>query len=544
MSKARDLEQRLRFLRIDEHGRAALRSLKPFLDEELPGALDALYDQFSASPDTRAAFRDPDLADQGHRAQRRHWDGVATAGYDDRYLASIEKIARAHARTGLEPRWRLAGDAVLAEQLVRAMVRRTWPKPGLFRDRKAPTAEQVADGMAALVKALLLDADCVLSCLADDEAENQARLDQAAASEQRALTAGSIGAGLEKLCEGDLTFRLDAVLPPELEKLRADFNSAVTQWQETVSGAGRNGGAIRAGAMEIAAGADDLARRTEQQAAALQQTAAALTQITAGVRKTAAAAGQARDAVAKAKADAEHGGAVVRQAISAMSEIETSSHRVGQIVGVIDEIAFQTNLLALNAGVEAARAGDAGRGFAVVAQEVRALAQRSAEAAKEIKALIAASDAQVGSGVKLVGETGQSLERIVNRVADIDGAVHDIAVSANEQASGLQEINGAVVQIDQATRQNAAMAERAVGASQALVQQAEELGRLLRRFRGRQRESDPVRHAVSQTRPALLSDADATGQRHSQGYSTPRLRSPGGRGLSAAPAPTDDWEEF
>ena len=279
----------------------------------------------------------------------------------------------------------------------------------------------------------------------------------------------------------------------------------------------------------------------------MEQTAAALTQITAGVRKTAAAADQARDAVAKAKADAEHGGAVVRQAISAMSEIETSSHRVGQIVGVIDEIAFQTNLLALNAGVEAARAGDAGRGFAVVAQEVRALAQRSAEAAKEIKGLIAASDAQVGSGVKLVGETGQSLERIAAQVAGIDGAVHDIAVSATEQASGLQEISGAVVQIDQATRQNAAMAQRAVGASQALVQQAEDLGRLLRRFRARQREavSTPVvspSRLASAARPAI--EADARAALSTRRCDAPRLRSPGGRGLSVAVEPSDDWEEF
>ena len=519
MSKARDLEQRLRFLRIDEHGRAALRSLKPFLDEELPGALDALYDQFSASPDTRAAFRDPDLADQGHRAQRRHWDGVATAGYDDRYLASIEKIARAHARTGLEPRWRLAGDAVLAEQLVRAMVRRTWPKPGLFRDKKAPTAEQVADGMAALVKALLLDADCVLSALADDEAENQARLDQAAASEQRALTAGSIGAGLEKLCEGDLTFRLDAALPPELEKLRADFNTAVTRWQETVSGAGRNGAAIRAGALEIAAGADDLARRTEQQAAALQQTAAALTQITAGVRKTAAAADQARDAVAKAKADAEHGGAVVRQAISAMSEIETSSHRVGQIVGVIDEIAFQTNLLALNAGVEAARAGDAGRGFAVVAQEVRALAQRSAEAAKEIKVLITASAAQVAQGVDHVGETGKVLTSIAASVAEFSQVVAEIAHSAQEQSGALGQVNSAINQMDQVTQQNAAMVEQTTAASHSLANEAEQLAALIGRFN--------VGQGVPVQTPAR------------RAAKPPRLAAVGGRA-----AAVEAWEEF
>ena len=192
---------------------------------------------------------------------------------------------------------------------------------------------------------------------------------------------------------------------------------------------------------------------------------------------------------------------MVREAISAMSEIESSSRKVSQIIGVIDEIAFQTNLLALNAGVEAARAGDAGRGFAVVAQEVRALAQRSADAAKEIKALIAASTAQVGSGVKLVGETGQSLDRIVAQVADINGVVAEIAASAKEQAIGLQEVNGAVNQMDQVTQQNAAMVEQTNAASHALVQEADALADLLAGFDTGYRDTAPARLQPPRAQP-------------------------------------------
>ena len=205
-------------------------------------------------------------------------------------------------------------------------------------------------------------------------------------------------------------------------------------------------------------------------------------QLTATVRRSAQGAQQAAELVARARAEARQSGEVVRGAVTAMGGIESSSAEIAQIIGVIDEIAFQTNLLALNAGVEAARAGDAGRGFAVVAQEVRALAQRSADAAKEIKSLISSSTTQVGRGVKLVGEAGQSLTGIVSKVAEIDSLIADIALSSREQATGLNEVNAAVNQMDQVTQQNAAMVEQSTAASVALKHEALELARLVGRF--------------------------------------------------------------
>ncbi|MGO9133168.1 MAG: methyl-accepting chemotaxis protein, partial [Methylovirgula sp.] len=297
--------------------------------------------------------------------------------------------------------------------------------------------------------------------------------------EQHNRFVGSITAALGRLSDGDLTCRLSEAFSEEYEKIRADFNMSAEKLQQVMLGVASNTQAIRSGTKEISVAADDLSRRTEQQAASLEETAAALGEITGTVRKTAQGATHARQVVSMAKSDAAKGSDVVRQAINAMSGIEKSSQQIGQIIGVIDEIAFQTNLLALNAGVEAARAGDAGRGFAVVASEVRALAQRSAEAAKEIKGLISASTAQVEDGVDLVGETGKALERIFAQIAEMDTIVSEIATSAQEQANGLQEVNTAVTQMDQVTQQNAAMVEESTAASHTLSQETEELTRLI-----------------------------------------------------------------
>ncbi len=314
------------------------------------------------------------------------------------------------------------------------------------------------------------------------EQERQAASAAAIATEQ-ALVVRSFGASLERLASGDLTWRLEDEMPPAYEKLKADFNDAMLKLQDAMRVIVGNAGSIHSGSREISIASDDLAKRTEQQAAGLEETAAALDQITATVKRTAEGARETRQVVASAKADAETSGQVVGRAIAAMGAIEESSRQINQIIGVIDEIAFQTNLLALNAGVEAARAGDAGRGFAVVASEVRALAQRSAEAAKEIKVLISASGVQVSEGVDLVGQTGRALERILGEVVQINGLVAEIAASAEEQATGLQQVNIAVNQMDQVTQQNAAMVEESTAASHSLSREADNLTELMAQFR-------------------------------------------------------------
>ncbi|MFN3522752.1 MAG: methyl-accepting chemotaxis protein [Phenylobacterium sp.] len=320
-----------------------------------------------------------------------------------------------------------------------------------------------------------------VTAIEEERARNEAERAASQARQEQAVS--EVASGLSALAAGDLTYRIEAELSGEYRKLQTDFNQAMTRLQEVMKTIYATAGGIQSGTGEISSAADDLSHRTEQQAASLEETAAALDEITATVRRTAEGARQAQNAVTSARADADASGAVVRNAVTAMGEIEQSAKQISQIIGVIDEIAFQTNLLALNAGVEAARAGEAGRGFAVVASEVRALAQRSAEAAKEIKALINASTEQVGQGVKLVGETGEALERIVGQVAQITELVTEIAASAQEQATGLQQVNTAVNQMDQMTQQNAAMVEESTAASHALAQEGEELARLMGEFR-------------------------------------------------------------
>jgi methyl-accepting chemotaxis protein len=342
-----------------------------------------------------------------------------------------------------------------------------------------------------------------------------------------------VGLVLAAVAEGDLTVRLDGDFPAAYGRLQTDFNSAIQSLAQAMDAIVTAAASIDGATGEIARAAHDLSGRTEQQAASLEVTAAALDQLTATVKRTSEGAIEARNVVSGARADAQASGEVVADAVAAMGQIEASANQISQIIGVIDEIAFQTNLLALNAGVEAARAGDAGRGFAVVASEVRALAQRSAEAAKEIKALISASTEQVAQGVGLVGKTGDALERIVSQVSRITGLVTEIAASAQEQATGLQEVNTAVNQMDQMTQQNAAMVEQSTAASQALAQDAGELTRLISRFSV----------AGAETRSAPAHRPTAPPPRLSRPQARPQTR--GSAALKLAPQARDDtWEEF
>ncbi|WP_082532202.1 PAS domain-containing methyl-accepting chemotaxis protein [Phenylobacterium sp. Root77] len=360
------------------------------------------------------------------------------------------------------------------------------------------------------------------------ELQHQKRdAESAEAREQQVFAVEATAKALARLAKGDLTYRIVEHFPDEYERLQADFNAAIERLHDVMTSVAVASGAIQSGTGEITSAADDLSRRTERQAANLEETAAALDEITATVRKTAEGAKEAQGVVSAARGDAEASGAVVSDAIAAMGKIEASATQISQIVGVIDEIAFQTNLLALNAGVEAARAGEAGRGFAVVASEVRALAQRSAEAAKEIKALITASTAQVSSGVDLVGKTGEALRRIVGEVAKITDLVTEIAASAQEQAVGLAQVNTAINDMDQMTQQNAAMVEESTAASHALAQQATELDGAMAQFALGQQRAVPE----PQRRPTAVPMRIAA-----SGAATAR---------KLEPAPdADRWEEF
>jgi len=317
---------------------------------------------------------------------------------------------------------------------------------------------------------------------ANEIVRRQSEAERAAAAREQEQTVSALAEACERLSEGALTFRIAAEFPPGYQKVKDDFNGAIAQMQRALAVISAAVRGIRVNADAVAQASDDLSRRTEQQAETLEETAAALGEITQTVKAAAESALHAREVVVAADGDAKKGAVVVKQAVAAMDGIAKSSQQIGQIIGVIDEIAFQTNLLALNAGVEAARAGEAGRGFAVVASEVRALAQRSAEAAKEIKGLISTSTAQVGQGVELVAETGAALERIMAQVADVNAVIAGIAAGAKEQSTGLDEVNIAIGRMDQVTQQNAAMVQQSTATSRSLSHETMELSRLVDQF--------------------------------------------------------------
>lgn len=365
------------------------------------------------------------------------------------------------------------------------------------------------------------------------EAQARTEAERAALDAEQSGVVNELGIALERLSGGDLTFRLEQSFPPAFRKLQDDFNAAMTQLEHTMGIIAANARAIQSGSSEISRATDNLSQRTEQQAATLEQTAAALDEITATVARTAKNAEQTNELVEGAGIDAKRSAVVVGDAVAAMGQIEQSSKKIGTIIGVIDEIAFQTNLLALNAGVEAARAGEAGRGFAVVASEVRALAERSAGAAKEIKTLISASSQQVSDGVTLVGQAGDALARITDQVASVTENVREIAASAREQAIAVAEVNSAITQMDQVTQQNAAMAEETTAASHDLQTEASEL------------TSGVARFQLSSTAQADGGGSSRGSGRRDVGRATASSRAQLRTVSQTKVAPAvDEWEEF
>lgn len=398
-----------------------------------------------------------------------------------------------------------------------------------------------------------------------EDAENERRLKakheseiherDAQAAEERAHVIHTLTDGLTQLSRGDLTHRIQEPFSEEFENLREAFNISIKTLAGTLVEVSEATISVRSSVETVNKSSDDLSHRTERQAASLEQTAAALDQVTNTVSQSTEKANQASSMVAETKEGAEKSGKVVRNAIDAMTKIEESSSQISQIIGVIDDIAFQTNLLALNAGVEAARAGEAGKGFAVVAQEVRELAGRSANAAKEIKALIDTSSSQVETGVSLVNETGESLMAIEEFVASIDQVIQSIVTGANEQSTALAEINSAVTQMDQVTQENANMVQDTNKSCEELIDLSAQLEDLILRFRLRAgkpftRQASEESHAHQQSERSTIhnlhEDRPNASQKSQAPYSRSDARSLGRKlaGALAGRGDDDGWQEF
>ena len=355
----------------------------------------------------------------------------------------------------------------------------------------------------------------------------EAGIAKAEAEAKQRRVVSELAAGLEEIAAGNMTHRIEQPFATEYEALRESFNRTVADLGEILGNVTISATNVDTGATQIRAAADDLSQRTEHQAASLEEAAAAMNTVTAMAQEAAKARTGVRDAIDEAHREAQSGGDVVNQAVTAMGQIESSAHQISQIITVIDGIAFQTNLLALNAGVEAARAGDAGKGFAVVANEVRALAQRSAEAARDIKDLITTSTQQVEQGVSLVGQTGERLGRIVGKVSEVSDLITSMANSTDTQARNMTQVNSTVNDMDQMTQENAAMVEETTAAARSLATEAQGLRQLVSRFQL------GTGQAPSGAREAPMRRAAAKGE-------APRATS----GNLALSMDADDWSAF
>lgn len=507
-----DIERRLRYTGITNATGRNLRRFWPIAKLALPSILDDFYRHVETEPHLAK------LTGGQHArlksAQASHWERLFSGRFDQAYVQGVYRVGLAHKKIDLEPRWYIAGYQFVLNRLVRlAILTGFWNPYGLWRT------------LQALNKAVLLDMELAIFAYQNAiEAENL---------QQQERIIASVGVGLNALAQGDLTHRVTAELSGPLSQLKDDFNAAAPQLQETLTAVVQSIDTISTGALQIERASDDLSHRTESQAASLEETAAAFEQISATLKTTAQNASRASTVVAKTKNAAQASGRIVGDTISAMAEIEQSSKQITDIIGVIDEIAFQTNLLALNAGVEAARAGEAGRGFAVVASEVRALAQRSGQAAKEIKSLINASSGHVGAGVKFVGQSGEALKEIVSEIVEISSLVAEIAMATKQQSIGIEEINTAIGQMDQVTQQNAAMVEESTAAAHALSAESKHLAMMIGKFKvgTNQAARGPQ---ISQTQPKTPAPAVRSRRIAAAGNTAPA------RKASAAA----DWAEF
>ncbi|PWC39152.1 methyl-accepting chemotaxis protein [Azospirillum sp. TSO35-2] len=355
---------------------------------------------------------------------------------------------------------------------------------------------------------------------------------------------------LEALSRGDLTRRIDKQYEGVFQRLKEDFNGTVEQLSGIVQRIDQAAASIAVASREVAEGSMDLSERTEQQASSLEETAASMEQLSATVRSNADNAQKVNGYATEARSAASRGGSVATNAVEAMRRIEQSSQKISDIIGVIDEIAFQTNLLALNAAVEAARAGDAGRGFAVVAQEVRQLAQRSAQASKEIKGLILDSDAQVKDGVDLVRKAGQALDGIVSGVQQVATLIAEMASASTEQATALDEINSTVANMDEMTQKNAALVEETTAAAHAMSGQAGDLKALVGFFKFEQaagagygaaapRAAAPIAPMARRAAPAATHAAHAPVRTAAKPAAKPAARN-GATASTTRPAPRPD----
>jgi methyl-accepting chemotaxis protein len=485
-----DIKDRMDFIGLDKESLLALSKVQGEIERHLPDALAGFYQKLATVPAVTRFFAEAGQMQRAEASQLDHWRAIATGKFDDAYVEASRRIGLRHAKIGLEPRWYIGGYGVIVDGLIRGVIksylgaeRRT--RRGLFSKATHSDRSEVADGMAdavtAIIKCVLVDIDMAVTVYFDKMmADSQARDRESAAKIEHA--AELTGEVLQQLAGGDLTSRITADLDGGFAKIKSDTNAMADRFSNVMEQLQAASTQLRTATGEILSGANDLSTRTVRQAAAIEQTAASVEQLTNTVRENANSAKQASGLADRAAATAEAGGQVMQQVKGAMGNITDAANKIGAIIGMIDDIAFQTNLLALNASVEAARAGDAGRSFAVVAGEVRRLAEMAGSSSRDVKTLVDAALVAVKSGDELVTQASDVLDQLGDVVRESNHQMGAISEASATQSISLQEILGAIRQMDEMTQHNAALVEETNAAIEQAEAQASELDGIVDQF--------------------------------------------------------------
>ncbi|MGV1790466.1 methyl-accepting chemotaxis protein [Rhizobium sp. A37_96] len=480
-AQAGSLRDRLRFAGLDAGQCDILRRNRPMLEAHLKAGLRDLFHRFQTLPDAARHFTSESQLERLQDLQSSHWDVLTDARFDSLYAERVKVLSDSESKMGLDPRWHVAGHGVMLEHLLSGLLDDMGGRPILPGSKRR--ARELSELVTAVVRLVMVDVEIAVSLRF-----NELRVShQRALSEQRAADRAEAAAIIAELATGladrDLTTRMPTDCPEAYAEVAEALNTALADIRQQFSALSGGVQAAEATSDAISRSSKSLAENSAEQSRALAVSARHLAELAEQVRGNAANTRSAERVTASTRVAAEDSGRIVGQAISAMADIESSAEKIGQIIGVIDEIAFQTNLLALNAGIEAARAGDSGRGFAVVAQEVRALAQRSADAAREIKVLVTGTKAQVDAGVQMVGRTQDAIGSIVRQVTDINEAISGIAAASDEQVAGLNALTTDIGGYSARAAADESQASRSQEGADHLHTVVVELGRTIREFR-------------------------------------------------------------
>jgi methyl-accepting chemotaxis protein len=480
-AQAGSLVERLRFAGLDSAETDIVRRHRQALQPQVDLALRDLFQRLQTFPEASRHFSSDRQIDRLHDLHNAHWSVLTDARFDSLYAERVKVLADAQSRMGLDPRWQIAGHGVVLERLVVAAIDNAWPK-SMLSGGKAKQQE-LTDLVSALIRTVFVDTEIGVSLRFNEQRQTHHRQIAEARSGTEADMLAAFAGVAEALAAQDLSARMPSALPDAAVPLAQSLDAALDGIESSLRSIDMDIASAGAATDALSSGTQRLGTSARSEAEALDAVAGRLEALVGRVRDSARESLAAEKAVTAAGHSVERSGEIAGLAIAAMADIESSAEKIGQIIGVIDEIAFQTNLLALNAGIEAARAGESGRGFAVVAQEVRALAQRSGDAAREIKQLVTGTKAQVDAGVERVGRTQDAIGSIVDQVHGINAAITGIARQAGEDLASLEDLRSEIGRAGRALTGLAADAEQTMASGEAARSATLALGSTIRTFK-------------------------------------------------------------